>query len=186
MSNLLLENTKLQVNWRQNTRLILVISVAVISVVLFVYIFLLPVTVYTYFVNSESLNNIQINKSPTIGEQRRETKLRLEERYKFINSIQFVYNQSAQLDSVYSVISGLSAINDLSLTRIDVTYADNAHNVYIVGRAPNRSAVVSIKSVLNGLNGVELINFPVSNFAPKEGEYVFTAELKLLKTNIKK
>ncbi len=185
MSNLLLENTKLQVNWRQNMRLVLVISIAVISVVLFVYIFLLPVTVYTYFVNSESLNNIQINKGAKIGEQRRETKLRLEEREKFINSVQFVYNQSAQIDVIYSIISELSAVKDLSLTRIDVTYTDNAHNIYIVGRVPNRPAVVSTKNVLNSLDEVKLIDFPVSNFAPKEGEYVFTAELKLLRTNIK-
>jgi hypothetical protein len=160
-------------------------SVAVVSVFVLVYIFLLPVVVYSYLVQQVDLSNV-INNSNTgesIGEQRREVKMRLAKYNKFINGIKLVYDQAGVVPKIDELVTNLGDIGGVHLTRVEMRYQDGEHIINLAGNTNSRETMVSVQDQLSDYRDMELVNFPVSNFAPRDGVYNLTAEMRSLPNN---
>jgi hypothetical protein len=183
MANLLLKQTKLKVTWQKWRHISIVLTVAIVVAVLLAAASLLPVVIYTQILGKGVGSKVAGVVSTDVGVQRQKATRTLGEYKKFVAGLQAVDKMTNANEIARRVVGSIISIDLVSLTLLDIKYTDTGYSVTVSGGAQTRDAVVALKDVLEKSPDIDVTDFPISNFALKDGQYNYRAVL-YIKGNI--
>lgn len=174
MANLLTKETRATRKWDYYTRISVLVGFMVSGALALGGILFLPVYVYVRIVANAQREAVITRDDSALGIERQTLTQRLKAEQGIIEQMGKVIDTPSIIDS-FKEMQTLIVKNSqhMHVTAFDITYIteEGVYRGDIAGEATSREAVIAVRDIFEQSEYVTSMNFPLTNFTPKEGIY---------------